>query len=190
MQTDSIDISYANKVFSFFDYSSRLGRDKIDDLIGTSIEYGKAKAFDLIEEYGDSLDIVQEACLKEGLSVGFEKKPSCSKDFVKFAQCTVKDKEIMLNGYAIKTIADNFDDLDFEDIKNAVVAHELYHYMEFRHWGYLYKRYTFERKLLGLFKVRYSILPMSEVAANSFAKELLHLSFNPYELNSRYFSCV
>lgn len=184
------DINYARQIFSQYDYVSWLGQDKVDQLISLSIEHGKAKAESCKAVRNGSEDLVMNICEEEGITFDWEDTQSGDNNFVKFAQFEVKTKRITLNSHAIHTISDRNEVYPFETVRDVLIAHELYHYLEFTKWGCLYKQHTFTRKLFGLIPVRYSLLPMSEIAANAFAKELLDLTFNPYELNSLYFSSL
>ena len=121
MIEDSVDIICAKKIFSSFDYATRLGDSKVSELINIAIEHGRSKALGLKRKYQGADDIIQKICQDEVLTVNWEKKPSGNASCVKFADCAVKDKTITLNGHAINLIADNCEDLEYNRLLRSVI---------------------------------------------------------------------
>lgn len=66
-------------------------------------------------------------------------------------------------------------------VKEILLAHELYHYLENQQESYTtQKQLTYQT---GPFKRQARVHSLSEIAATSFAKELLDLNFSPFLLN-------
>lgn len=72
------------------------------------------------------------------------------------------------------------DYMDASTLKNTLLAHELFHFFEFHDKKTIAtKNYQIITHKLGIFKLKAVPISMSEIAAMSFAKRYLQLSFSP-----------
>jgi hypothetical protein len=109
------------------------------------------------------------------------KNAEINQKFTKFAEYYVKSKKMYINYDVVKKIEIS---LNIKGVNEILIAHELFHHYEVEELGRINRRYKINVKLLGIINVKYSLLAMSEIAANSFAKNLLNLQFEPKMLES------
>lgn len=135
-------------------------------------EFPNASAWEILKSQGISI-------LEEGQDKGW------GQDYVKFAELHVKQGRILLNREALLRIGRH---MDIAVAREIILAHELYHLFECRRWGDTAGEFVRKVKLFGLIPVKRRMLPVSEIAAGSFTKELLGLDFEPRRIEELYFS--
>jgi hypothetical protein len=65
-------------------------------------------------------------------------------------------------------------------VENMLLAHEMYHFLEETRENVYSKTKKIVLWSIGPFKYRSGLVALSEIAAMSFAKELLNINYNPY----------
>ena len=159
----------------------KIPKDEIDEIIQNSIACGKDEAIKLLDKYKDLKisDITDNLNIK----VNYLDKPNAL-DYIYFGifespnEITIYEKNIKKAFDLLKDIdIDYFDNINFNDI---VLAHEIFHYIEFHN----HNLYTNTREIdlwsLGnIYTHSSSLICTGEIAGMSFAKNLLNLNFDP-----------
>ena len=170
-------------IFRAFPYAEKIPADQRDELARKADERGQLRAAELAAEYAGLKP--SEIAAENGISVVNETSEKANDRFVKFAEFHVKNKKILLNQNAVAYLEEALAPPMATEI---ILCHELFHFFEHTRWGDLSKEYSFTDTLPMGIKVKRSILPMSEIAANGFTRTLLQLSFQPKVIEKIYFS--
>lgn len=161
----------------------KIPKDKVNYYINQSLLLGeekakKYKALDLTKMCNDNgvkVEIVKES--GKFYSVQFRAEISFSKkeNVIKIYESSLVD---LMN--SCNKIASTEDKLSYQDVINIHLAHEFYHFLEYKEKQYtnevLEPISTFE--LLN-FKKKSSVLKCSEIAAHKFCKDVLGLRYLP-----------
>lgn len=183
------DIEYGMEIFNLYDYTRGIPEQDLLEYISEAILFGSSKAELILSDYPENS--LESIIKKENIKVKKDNLGISSNGYVKFGELATKERILSLNVMALSVLQEYFDKNGFDySAGDIIVAHELYHYLEYTKWGALYKKYFFKRKLFGgLLSIKQTLLPVSEIAANSFTKTILALPFNPMLLNEIYFMC-
>lgn len=161
----------------------KIPKDKINYYINESLNLGRNKAkeyknsniMEICKANGLKIDIVKES--GKFYSVRFRAEISFSKkeNIIKIYESSLID---LMNSCNKTTFLE--DKLTYEDVINIHLAHEFYHFIEYKE-----KQYTNELldpiNILEIWKLRKksSVLKCSEIAAHKFCKDLLGLKYMP-----------
>ena len=166
-------------------------RHRFDDVLRNeiadeAIACGREYAEQYIKTYGKNS--AQEAARDLGIKINIPLMPSES-DRVLYAQFVEPD-EIQVYQDCLNKADDLYRKylpgiaLDEENIKEILIAHELFHYAEMKDKDTIF---SLNKKIilwsLGPFKHSSKIICLSELAAMSFAQTFKELSFSPYLLD-------
>lgn len=108
-----------------------------------------------------------------------------SDNYIVFAKFNYPDKITIYTGN-VKKVEKLIDEnnlrslLGQTDIESVLLAHEMYHYFEEGDTEIYTKTKKIELWRLGSIRYKSKLTALSEIAAMSFARELLHLNYNPY----------
>ncbi len=152
------------------------------EMINKAIECGKREALKLKDKYKD-ISIVK-IIDKMGLEV-IEKNSNKTDSYIMFACYNSPNKITIFNENKIlveKFINENElkDKLDNIDIASVLLAHELFHHIEENYSNIYTKSTKIVLWRIGPYKYKSGLVSIGEIAAMSFAKELLSLHYNPY----------
>ena len=177
------DLVYGRYAFLREPIAGRLSDELKDELIKKATAEGEKYADEIRETYGNIS--LEDLAKKFGLDVSYPKKP-LKESNVRFAEFEEPNK--------IRIFTDTFDKVDelikekklesyFMDIsiKDVLLGHELYHYMEIiKKDEILSRNYIVELWHIGPYKYTSHVAILAEIAAMSFSKKLNNISFNPY----------
>lgn len=175
----------ARKIFVSFPYTQKLPEELVNSLITEGIGLGNSLAQEIKARYPGL--VPSQIASKCGLKVLYDDSEKNNPHYVKFAEYHVKKNEIHLNGNVIRFL-DKL--LQTDDTAEIIIAHELFHYFEMAEFGLISKKYSYKRKIFGFLEINQSLLPMSEIVANAFAKALAGISFEPKILEKIYFDNI
>jgi len=97
--------------------------------------------------------------------------------------------EISVGGESPKRAAALFAEMNLpfaksaEELENALLAHELFHFFEAGRPGLFVRQKVFSFRRFGLFPTSCRLVSLSEAAAMEFARRLCRLPFSPYALD-------
>lgn len=155
------------------------------DLIDGAMACGQEHARRLRRDFPDATP--QEMAEGLGLRLSFPPRPQDGGGRVLFARFTVPDGiEVFADatrraGEALEGDEALRQVLGDADVRQVLLAHELFHWVEEQHRDTIFTETTrVDLRLLGLFPHRSRILCLGEVAAMAFAKELTGLPYSPY----------
>ena len=175
---------YARYLVTTDPIQGKIPKDEIDEIINSSMKCGKDEANKLLEKYGNispsemakSLNIDLSHQDKQGLT-----------DYIYFGLFESPNSIIIYDGN-IETADNLLKELNIDyfnvDFKDIVLAHEIFHYIEF-HDKSLYSNIR-RINLWSLGKLYTHTSPLictGEIAGMSFAKILIDLDFDPNLLN-------
>lgn len=173
---------WSGYAFSRDPIGRRIPKDKQMELAVKANKCGKEQADKLRTRFGYK-EVLEYAELL-GLKIT-EKDSEGTESYIVFANFNYPDRiTIYMKNveHMGKVIADeNLGDLlENVDIKSMLLAHEMFHYMEGQDKDIFTQREKIELWKLGPFNNKSKIIAIGEIAAMSFAKELLNISYNPY----------
>lgn len=178
-QTDhQIYLDLLNKDIS----ARRLPLDIKKEVIDKSIRTAELFVAELLNTYGEMQ--VSRYALKLEVPIMLE-KTSESNYYNYLGLFREKDHSIVVNMSTISVISKIVKNLALEEIidigkiKDVVVAHELFHYFEFKHPEAYTNQRVIDAKVLGLFKTKSKLLAASEIAAIHFSKIITGLKHTP-----------
>lgn len=172
-------------------YYKKIPKDKIDYYIRESKKIGQEAAENLLNNFPNKS--IVEICKEKGVKV-FLDYEEYDFEIVKLRGKYDNDENcIDLYDLSIKKIGNAITNanvglkLDYEQIKEMLLTHELYHYLEDKELGSTYD--SLEK--VNIFKTRiikkeYPIVKTSDIAAHIFCKELLSISYHPKVLDYIY----
>ena len=152
------------------------------EMINKAIECGKREALKLKEKYRNIS--IAKIIKKMGLEV-IEKDSNKTDAYIMFACYNSPNKITIFNENKIlveKFINENElnDKLDRIDIESVLLAHELFHHIEEKCENIYTKSTKIVLWRIGPYKYKSGLVSIGEIAAMSFAKEVLSLQYNPY----------
>lgn len=160
----------------------RLEQSKKEEIVKNSMAEAVKCYEDLIAKYGE-LTPIKYAIKLQVPVIYVEDKPT--KYYTYLGLFEEKKKTITLNMATmkfIKELVEQFNLLDLVDIgsiKNAVTAHELFHYIELVNPDLYTNQKIIDAKIFGIFKTKSQLMVAGEVAAMHFAKLLTNLKHSP-----------
>lgn len=171
--------------FLFSTINNKLTEEKREEYIIKSLECGKNTAIEYKDETAEDLlkkfniNILIDDENDGGNLLGYFKYPN---------KIVIHN----LNIFRIhKKLAKNGITLSCDKIKEVVIAHELFHYLE----NAKPEKFFTQTEKITTFKFlkhefKSKIIALSEIAAMAFAKEFANLSFSPYVLDYVLLSCI
>ncbi len=164
----------------------KLDKDKKAEIITKAMNTACDCYNDLINKYGE-LNLLRYA-IKLDVPIEYvNEKPS--KYYAYLGLFTEKTKTITVNLDTIKMIKDlileyGLDDIvDINRVKDAVIAHELFHYFELVDPNLYTNQKILDAKIFGIFKTKSKLMASGEIAAMHFAKLLTKLKHSPLIYN-------
>ncbi len=152
------------------------------EMINKANECGKIEALKLKEKYKD-VSIVN-IIKKMGLEV-IKKDSNITDSYIMFACYNSPNKITIFNEN--KRLVENFinenklkNKLKNIDIESVLLAHELFHHIEEKSEDIYTKNTKIVLWRIGPYKYKSGLISIGEIAAMSFAKEILSLHYNPY----------
>ncbi|MFL0266748.1 hypothetical protein [Candidatus Clostridium radicumherbarum] len=151
------------------------------DMIEKANKCGIEKALELRESFGSKT--CREYADKLGLSVS-EIEERNSNDYILFAKFNAPNKiSICRNNVKIakemverEKISTLIDDVNIEDV---LISHEMFHFLEGQDKNIYTKNEKIKLWSIGPIKYHSGVVALGEIAAMSFAKELLKLNYYP-----------
>lgn len=184
MPCDMSERENALSIFNQFVFADSIERDEKLFMAEEALRIGRERGREIRREFPDIS--VQEILRCQGVSIHEEGQDrGWGQDYVKFAEFHVKQNRILLNREALHRIGRH---MDINTAREIILGHELYHLFECRRWGDTSAGFVRTVKLFGVIPVKHRMLPVSEIAAGSFTKELLGLSFEPRQIEDLYFA--
>ncbi|MFC1474990.1 hypothetical protein ACFLQK_02985 [bacterium] len=162
----------------------RIPEEDVPDLLNIALDAGELLAVKMLEQHGvpDPLKLAQRLDLRIIFDIttkGYRKAFNALSSYVanpptiiiyentlQLFRETVDEDEVFPGEFLVK-------------LTNICVAHELYHHLEQENFNFINLIYKVAILDLGLLKIERTPGTLSEIAANSFAKRLMGLSFFP-----------
>ncbi len=176
------DFEWGLYAFSRDPLEGKLSKEEKKELIDEANKCGAEQAKKLKAQFGEIR--VSEYAKQLRLQVVHEDSDG-SDNYIVFAKFNYPNKVTIYSGNVNKVdkmIEDNDmgEILDHVDVEEMLLAHEMYHYFEEDDK----EIYTKAKKIvlwkLGPIHYKSRLAALSEIAAMSFARELLDLNYNPY----------
>lgn len=176
------DMEWGHYAFCREPLRHRLTFEQKTEYIQKAIESGVEQARYLQDTYG-KMDI-PEYIQRLSLQVTKEDAQGMH-DYLVFAQYNYpRDiKLFTMNIEAVNamlTQKNYWQQVEHVQVENMLLAHEMYHFLEETKENVYSKTEKIILWSIGPFKYRSGLIALSEIAAMSFAKELLNISYNPY----------
>ncbi|MDF2819763.1 MAG: hypothetical protein K0R15_204 [Clostridiales bacterium] len=175
------DMEWGNYAFSRDPLGHKIPKEEKNEMILLANQCGAEQAKKLIALYGRK-DIKEYAKML-GVQVTYADSDGAD-NYIVFARFNYPNKVTIFSGN-VKKIEKLIDEnemrelLGFVDVEAMLLAHELYHFVEEQN-----ETYTKTKKIqlwkLGPIRYKSHLIALSEIAAMSFARELLNLDYNPY----------
>lgn len=161
----------------------KIPKDKINYYVNESLNFGKNKAKQyltkdlkrLCEDNGVKIEIVNKSGNFYGVKFRAEISFSKKENIIKIYESSLID---LMN--TCNKVACFKEKLSYEDVFNMHLAHEFYHFLEYKEnkqTNELLDKITLMN--FGFFKRKSSIIKCSEIAAHSFSKEILGAKYLP-----------
>lgn len=176
------DYVWGQYAFSRDPIRRKISNDRKEELIKKAISCGHEEAMKIKAAYGKQA--ISEYCKNAGIQV-ILKESEGSDGYIVFAQynspnkITVYQKNIEhVNAW----IKDNhlLSLLERIDVKQLLIAHEMFHHLEYTQADIITQSEKIELWRFGPFKHESKMIAVSEIAAMSFARTLMNISYNPY----------
>jgi hypothetical protein len=176
------DMEWGLYAFSRDPLEGKLSADEKRELILKANKCGADQAKQLIQMLGERT--VKEYADKRKIQVTHEDSDG-SDNYIVFAKFNYPNKITIYSGNVEKVeklIEENDmgEILGQVDIESVLLAHEMYHYFEESDNDIYTKNKKIELWKLGPIHYKSKLIALSEIAAMSFAQELLHLNYNLY----------
>jgi len=176
------DYVWGQYAFSRDPIRRKISIDKKEELIKKAISCGHEEAMKIKKAYGKNA--VSEYCKDAGIQI-ILKESEGSDGYIVFAQYNSPNKVTLYqkNIERVNTwIKDNHLSslLERIDVKQLLIAHEIFHHLEYIHPDIITQTEKIELWRLGPFKNESKAIAVSEIAAMSFARTLMDISYNPY----------
>lgn len=176
------DIEWGFYAFSRDPLGGRLSDNEKKELIIEANRCGVEQAKKLKAQLGKKT--VREYANIIKTQVLLEDSDGCD-NYIVFAKFNYPDKITIYSGN-VKRVEKMIEENDMGeilgqvDIESVLLAHELYHFIEESDKDIYTKTKKIELWKLGPIRYKSKLLALSEIAAMSFAQELLDLDYNPY----------
>ena len=162
----------------------RIPRADVNDLLGLSLDAGYLQAVKILDRFRspDPLKIAQKLDLRIIFDIttrGYRRAFNALSSYVP------SPPTIVIYENTLQLFRESLDDdkrmkREFAvKLTNVCVAHELYHHLEHENFNFVNLIYKIPILDFGFLKVERTPGTLSEIAANSFAKKLMGLSFFP-----------
>ncbi len=176
------DMEWGLYAFSRDPLEGKLSAEEKSEMIQEANQCGAEQAMKLIQRLGEKT--VREYAEELKIQVINEDSDG-SDNYIVFAKFNYPDKVTIYSGNVKKVeklIAENDMEelLGHVDIEAMLLAHEMYHFFEEGDKDIYTKTKKIELWKLGPIHYKSKLAALSEIAAMSFARELLHLNYNPY----------
>ena len=153
-----------------------------NEMINKANECGRIEALKLKEKYKDIS--IKEIIKKMNLKI-IEKDSNTTDSYIMFAcynspnKITIyKKNKILVEKYIFENKLNN--KLENVDVEDVLLAHELFHHIEEKNKDIYTRNTKIVLWKIGSYKYKSGLVSIGEIAAMSFAKELLYLNYNPY----------
>lgn len=161
----------------------KIPKDKIKYYIENSFIIGCEKAAMLKKNCGNKT--LTELCMDNGITVNIIDKPYKVMDTNYRAEIIYSENQINILKPSIMLMEEQLKDIaDIEKIIDIHIAHEFYHFLEYRS-----KKDTADMLSpvtilkIGKFNKKSKVIKTCEIAAHAFCKEYLNLPFHPKALD-------
>lgn len=180
--TSISDLEWGLYAISRDPLNKKINPDITEELIQRSIQCGKGQAQNLLSKYPNHS--VKEIAQKMNLEIRM--KDSYGTDnYIMFA-CYNSPNSITLFKNNIELEKDFliqedlFQKLEDVNIEDLLIAHEMFHYLEENDQSIYTRTTKIELWRIGKFIYKSKLIALGEMAAMSFAKEILSLGYNPF----------
>ncbi len=176
------DEKWGQYAFSRDPLKGKVTEELKKEFIIKAIECGKNEALKVKEKYKEIP--IKKIVKKMGLEI-IEKDSNLTDSYIMFACYNSPNKITIFKKNKLlveKFITDNklSNKLEYVDVESVLLAHELFHHIEENNKDIYTKNTKIVLWKIGSFKYKSGLVSIGEIAAMSFAKELLSLSYNPY----------
>lgn len=179
------DESWGNYAIQCDPLNRKIGQSVRSEIIAKSNECGRAYALHMKERFGKLS--VQEYAKMLGIRLIVDSGADCP-NYIMFARFDHPDI-ITIYRQNLEAVCRLIHDagisqlLENADPSCMALAHEIFHFIESKDRTIYTKNKSICLWKLGILQYKSALLAPSEIAAMSFARELLALNFNPYILN-------
>lgn len=176
------DVEWGNYAFSRDPLRNKLSSEEKTEMILLANQCGAKQAQKLIDLYGRQ-DIIEYAN-KLNIKVSYADSDGVD-NYVVFARFNFPDKVTIYSGN-VKKVEQLIEEnemgelLGFVNIEAMLLAHELYHFVEDKDTEIYTRTKKIQLWKLGPIRYKSHLIALGEIAAMSFARELLQLQYNPY----------
>lgn len=176
------DFEWGMYAFSRDPLEGKLSVEEKRELIIQANKCGAEQAEKLKMQFG--VKSVKEYAKKLKIQIIREDSDG-SDNYIVFAKFNYPDKATIYSGN-VKKVEKLIEEngmgklLGHVNIESMLLAHEMYHYFEESDKGIFTKTKKIVLWKLGSLQYKSKLIALSEIAAMSFARELLNLNYNPY----------
>lgn len=176
------DFEWGMYAFSRDPLEGKLSVEEKRELIIQANKCGAEQAEKLKMQFG--VKSVKEYAKKLKIQIIREDSDG-SDNYIVFAKFNYPDKATIYSGN-VKKVEKLIEEngmgklLGHVNIESMLLAHEMYHYFEESDKGIFTKTKKIVLWKLGSLQYKSKLVALSEIAAMSFARELLNLNYNPY----------
>ncbi len=176
------DFEWGLYAFSRDPLGGKLTNEQKKELILEANRCGAEQAKKLEEEFGKKP--VRDYAQKLKVQVTLEDSEG-SDNYIVFAKFNYPNKVTIYSGN-VKKVEELIEENDMGEIlgdvniESMLLAHEMFHYFEESNKDIYTKTKKIELWKLGPIRYKSHLAALSEIAAMSFTRELLHLAYNPY----------
>lgn len=164
----------------------RLEAQKKEQIVVKSMETAKLLYDNLVKEFGEG-DIYKYVYASKVPINYVKEKPT--KYYAYIGLFSEETKTITINLETIMLIKKTAESMNIDDlvainpIKDVVVAHEFFHYLEMINPDIYTNQKIIEGKIIGIFKTKSQLLAAGEIAAIHFSKLVTKLPHTPLVYN-------
>ena len=176
------DVEWGKYAFSRDPLNRKVLKEQRIVMIKEAISCGRKKAVELKQQYGECS--IQEYAERLKVKIHYEDSYG-SENYIVFARFNFPDKVTIYNGNVDKVnqlIRDNdmYELLEYVNIGDVLLAHEMFHLLEEKDHLIYNKTEKIELWKIGPFHNKSGLVAIGEIAAMSFARELVGITYNPY----------
>ena len=176
------DEEWGQYAFSRDPLKGKVSEELRKEMIYKANECGQNEALKIKKKYKNMS--IKDIIKKMGLEV-IEKDSNITDSYIMFACYNSPNKITIFKKNKLlveKYISDNKinNKLENVDVESVLLAHELFHHIEENNKDIYTKNTKIVLWKIGSYKYKSGLVSIGEIAAMSFAKELLSLSYNPY----------
>lgn len=164
----------------------KIPKNKIQYYIENSYEIGFKKAV-MLKKSCENKSLT-ELCMDNGITVNIIDKPYKVMDTNYRAEIIYSENQINILKPSIMLMEEQLKDIaDIEEIIDIHIAHEFYHFLEYRNESDTADMLLPVTTLkIGKFNKKSKVIRTCEIAAHAFCKEYLNLPFHPKALDFIY----